>query len=64
LKTSILDLNDGVKAKFGNKEKNNQVYLKGTRRLDNGVIRMSKNDYLQMVDEKGLQNSSSIWELT
>lgn len=64
MKTSILDLNDGVKAKFGNKEKNNQVYLKGTRRLDNGVIRMSKNDYLQMVDEKGLQNSSSIWELT
>jgi hypothetical protein len=55
----VFDPADGVKLKLGNKEKTNLNTTRRVKRADfGGVVRLSKADYLTMIEEKGLQNQN------
>ena len=51
-------VNEGVKARFGTKEKNNLPVAKKGLKTQSGAIRMTKADYQSMFEEKGMQNQA------
>ena len=58
MKHRLIDPNEGVRIKAGTKEKNNQSVGKKVQRNENGVVKMTKADYLALLDEKGVQNQN------
>lgn len=55
----VFDPTDGVKLRLGNKEKTNLNNTRRAKKTDfGGAVRLSKADYLTMMEEKGLQNQN------
>lgn len=49
---------EGVRIRIGNKEKNPTGVSRRSKLMDIGLTRMSRGEYLSMLDEKGLQNQA------
>ena len=56
--TRLLTVAEGVKARYGAKEKNNLPLSKRGLKTQSGTLRMTKADYQAMLEEKGLQNQA------